>query len=123
MSNDNIVVRKRRPYSSVPDDVLEDIRLSMRARLVVAWMLGRPDGWIIRIAHMMKVLGMSEHIWTAIRNELQQVGYYRQTRAMRNGAHFSRPIAGKEAVKAAKAIPISDPDVARERASNSRSFG
>ena len=29
---------------------------------------------------MMKVLGMSEHIWTAIRNELQQVGYYRQTR-------------------------------------------
>jgi hypothetical protein len=80
MSNDRIVVRKRRPHSSVPDDVLEDIRLSMRARLVLGWMLGRPDGWVIRIAHMMKVLGMSEHIWAAIRNELQQVGYYRQTR-------------------------------------------
>jgi hypothetical protein len=88
MSNDNIVVRKRRPYSSVPDDVLEDIRLSMRARLVVAWMLGRPDGWIIRIAHMMKVLGMSEHIWTAIRNELQQVGYYRQTRIRLDTGRF-----------------------------------
>lgn len=80
MSNDRIIVRKRRPHSSVPDDVLEDIRLSMRARLVLGWMLGRPDGWVIRIAHMMKVLGMSEHIWAAIRNELQQVGYYRQTR-------------------------------------------
>lgn len=88
MSNDNIVVRKRRPYSSVPDDVLEDIRLSMRARLVLAWMLGRPDGWIIRIVHMMKVLGMSEHIWTAIRNELQQVGYYRQTRVRLDTGRF-----------------------------------
>jgi hypothetical protein len=88
MSNDNIVVRKRRPYSSVPDDVLEDIRLSMRARLVLAWMLGRPDDWIIRIAHMMKVLGMSEHIWTAIRNELQQVGYYRQTRIRLDTGRF-----------------------------------
>ena len=80
MSNDSIVVRKRRPYSLVPDDVLEDTRLSMRARLALGWMLGRPDGWVIRITHMMKVLGMSEHIWTAIRNEIQQVGYYRQTR-------------------------------------------
>ncbi|MBK7846249.1 MAG: hypothetical protein IPJ73_02150 [Zoogloea sp.] len=70
MSNDNIVVRKRRPYSSVPDDVLEDIRLSMRARLVVAWMLGRPDGWIIRVA-MMKVLGT--HL-DGDPNEIQQVG-------------------------------------------------
>jgi len=80
VSNDSIVVRKRRPYSLVPDDVLEDTRLSMRARLALGWMLGRPDGWVIRITHMMKVLGMSEHIWTAIRNEIQQVGYYRQTR-------------------------------------------
>lgn len=60
----------------------------MRARLVLAWMLGRPDGWIIRIAHMMKVLGMSEHIWTAIRNELQQVGYYRQTRIRLDTGRF-----------------------------------
>lgn len=88
MSNDRIVVRKRRPYSLVPDDVLEDTRLSMRARLALGWMLGRPDGWVIRITHMMKVLGMSEHIWTVIRNELQQVGYYRQTRVRLETGRF-----------------------------------
>ncbi|MEW6513558.1 MAG: hypothetical protein AB1443_06110 [Pseudomonadota bacterium] len=39
MSNDGIVVRKRRPYSSVPDNVLEDIRLrgiSRAAAIAVA---------------------------------------------------------------------------------------
>lgn len=88
MSNDGIVVRKRRPYSSVPDNVLEDIRLSMRARLVLAWMLGRPNDWVIRIGHMMKVLGMSGHVWATIRNELQQFGYYRQTRVRLETGRF-----------------------------------
>ncbi|MDP2821157.1 MAG: hypothetical protein Q8O52_00550 [Sulfuritalea sp.] len=79
MSNDVITVHKRRKWSAVPDDVLEDIRLSLRARAVLGWMLGRPDGWEIQIEHMLRVLGMTEFVWAAIRTELQQAGYYRQT--------------------------------------------
>lgn len=80
MGNDSITVRKRRKWSAVPDDVLEDIRLSLRARAVLGWMLGRPDGWEIQIEHMLRVLGLTEFVWAAIRTELQQAGYYRQTR-------------------------------------------
>ncbi len=78
---DGIVIRKRQRYSSISDLVLEDKRISLRARLVLAWMLGRPDGWIIYVGHMQRVLGVSEYVWVSIRNELESVGYYRQWRS------------------------------------------
>jgi len=79
--DNGIFIRKRRHWSSIPDDVLEDKRISLRARAVLGWMLGRPDGWIIYVSHMQRVLGMSEYVWVSIRNELGSVGYYRQWRS------------------------------------------
>ena len=78
---DGIVIRKRQRYSSIADYVLEDKRISLSARLVLVWMLGRPDGWIIYVGHMQRVLGMSEYVWVSIRKELESVGYYRQWRS------------------------------------------
>ena len=80
MSNDSITVRKRRTWSAVPDDVLEHPRLSLRARAVLGWMLGRADGWVIQVEHMLRVLRMTEYVWASVRSELQEAGYYRQTR-------------------------------------------
>lgn len=80
MSNDSITVRKRRKWSAVPDDVLEDTRLGLRTRAVLGWMLGRADGWVIQIEYMLRVLGMTEYVWASVRTELQEAGYYRQTR-------------------------------------------
>ena len=78
MSNDAITVRKRQKWSAVPDDVLEHPRLSLRARAVLGWMLGRSDGWVIQIEHMLRVLRMTEYVWASVRNELQAAGYYRK---------------------------------------------
>ncbi len=80
MSSDSITVRKRRKWSAVPDDVLEHPRLSLRARAVLGWMLGRADGWVIQVEHMLRVLRMTEYVWASVRSELQEAGYYRQTR-------------------------------------------
>ena len=80
MSNDSITVRQRHKWSAVPDDVLEHPRLSLRARAVLGWMLGRGDGWVIQIEHMCRVLRMTEYVWASVRSELQEAGYYRQTR-------------------------------------------
>ncbi len=77
---DGIAIRKRRQWSSVPDDVLEDTRISLRARAVLGWMLGRPVGWTLYVRHMRRVLNMSEHVWVSIRTELEAAGYYSQTR-------------------------------------------
>jgi len=40
-------VEKRFAFSAVPDALLEDKRLSLSARAVLGWMLGRPPGWKI----------------------------------------------------------------------------
>ena len=77
---DGIAIRKRRQWPSVPDDVLEDTRISLRARAVLGWMLDRPVGWTLYVRHMRRVLNMSEHVWVSIRTELEAAGYYSQTR-------------------------------------------
>lgn len=89
MSNDDIVVRKRRSWSTVPDDVLEDVRLNPRSRLLLAWMLGRPNGWKIQVGHMLKVLDISEYAWASSRAELQRYGYYLQVRVRQTNGSFS----------------------------------
>jgi hypothetical protein len=89
MSNDDIVVRKRRSWSSVPDDVLEDLRLSPRSRFLLAWMLGRPNDWKIQVGHMLTVLGVSDYEWRSSRAELQRHGYYLQVRVRQNNGSFA----------------------------------
>lgn len=73
-------VEKRFAFSAVPDALLEDKRLSLSARAVLGWMLGRPPGWKISLEHMKSVLGVSDKVWPRIRDELANAGYYQQDR-------------------------------------------
>jgi len=89
MSNDDIVVHKRRSWSAIPDDILEDVRLNPRSRLLLGWMLGRSHGWKILVGHMLKVLGVSDYEWRSSRAELQRYGYYRQVRVRQTNGSFA----------------------------------
>ena len=80
MSNDPVKIVKRRAWSAVPADILEDKRLSLKARAVMAWIVGRPAGWILYIRQMQHALGMTETMWKSIRSELETACYYRQQR-------------------------------------------
>ena len=80
MSNDPVKILKRRAWSSVPDDILQDQRISLKARAVMAWIIGRPPNWILYIRHMQHIIGMTEAMWKSIRKELENVGYYKQER-------------------------------------------
>jgi len=80
MSNDFINLIKGRAWSPVPDDILEDTRMSLKARAVMAWIVGRPSNWILYIRQMQRALGMTETIWKSVRSELEAAGYYRQER-------------------------------------------
>lgn len=77
----SLTIRKRRAYSSVPDDILTDGRLSARARVILAWMIGRPEGWELRVGHLQSVFQLSKEQWRAARRELEAAGYYRQTQS------------------------------------------
>ncbi len=83
MSNDFINLIKGRAWSPVPDDILEDTRMSLKARAVMAWIVGRPSNWILYIRQMQHALGMTETIWKSVRSELETAGYYRQERVRR----------------------------------------
>lgn len=80
MSDDQITVVKRRAWSAVPDDILEDNRISLDARAVLGWMVGRHPDWKLYIRQMQHILGMTEGKWKSIRKELETNGYYRQER-------------------------------------------
>jgi hypothetical protein len=83
MSNDFINLIKGRAWSPVPDDILEDTRMSLKARAVMAWIVGRPSNWILYIRQMQRALGMTETLWKSVRSELETAGYYRQERVRR----------------------------------------
>ncbi len=83
MSNDFINLIKGRAWSPVPDDILEDTRMSLKARAVMAWIVGRPSNWILYIRQMQRKLGMTETVWKSVRCELETAGYYRQERVRR----------------------------------------
>jgi hypothetical protein len=89
MSNDDIVVHKRRSWSAIPDDILEDLRLNPRSRVLIGWMVGRPRDWKIQVGYMLKALGISEYEWRSSRAELQHCGYYRQTRTRQSNGSFA----------------------------------
>ncbi len=80
MSNDPVKIIKRRAWSAVPDDILQDKRISLKARAVMAWIVGRPADWILYIRQMQHALGMTEAMWKSIRSELETAGYFKQHR-------------------------------------------
>lgn len=78
-------------FSWVPDSILTEGGLSLQARAVLAWLVGRPRGWRVQIWHLRRELGekngsgkkvaLSPSRWRKIRNELEANGYFRQSRA------------------------------------------
>jgi len=62
--------------------------MSFGARVVLAWLLGREDGWEIRIGHMCRVLGLTDKSWPRIRDELRSAGFFESTRLKADGGRF-----------------------------------
>lgn len=67
------------------DAVLEHPSLSLNARTVLAWMLGRPDGWEIQIGYMLSKLNISANVWRTVKKDLVHHGFFSQTRVQADG--------------------------------------
>jgi len=83
-----ITVQKRAAFSVVPDAVLENVGLSFSARVALAWLLGRPTGWQVRVGHLCRVLGLTDRTWPRSRKELEMAGFFRQERRRGAGNQF-----------------------------------
>lgn len=75
-----VKIRKHRAFSAIPDDILEDTRLRTETRLVLGWLIGRPDGWEVRVKYVQHILGLSRDRWAKSRKEMEQHGYLHQVR-------------------------------------------
>ncbi len=57
-------------------------------RLVLGWLIGRPDGWEVRVKHVQHILGLSRDRWSKSRKEMEQYGYLRQIRKKNGDGTF-----------------------------------
>lgn len=77
-NNEGCIVRPQgRPptaFSVVPDTILRDRSLTPRARLVLAYVAGRPQNWTITVGDLTRSLGLSNSTWHRTRDELRQAG-------------------------------------------------
>jgi hypothetical protein len=76
-----VQVRYSARFGSVPEPLLEDIRLDLDSRAVAAWLAVKPSGWQISVTslrlrlslHGKKMLGKDR--WQRIARELESAGY------------------------------------------------
>lgn len=83
-----IKVKKKRPFSSVSNNILEDKDIRTETRLILTWLIGRPRNWIIRVSHVIRVLGLSKSRWARARREMEDNGYLTQTRHRTSSGQF-----------------------------------
>ena len=62
-------------WESVPRAAAEDLRMSCQARGVLFWLLTRPADWQVKIGPMMRLTGITKHVWPKVRSELTEAGY------------------------------------------------
>ncbi|MEJ6001049.1 hypothetical protein [Paucibacter soli] len=79
-------IKIKRPtanYSIVPDSILVDGALSLDARLVLAYLAGRPANWTPLVSDICGRLKVTDWGWRRIRRELIAAGVMRHTRESR----------------------------------------
>ena len=88
-------VKNRLRFGIVPNALLEDKRLSLQARALAAWLIGRADGFEIRVEALKKMLGITDKIWVSVRKELEKVGWWKSEKfrvPSDKGKNKGRPI-------------------------------
>jgi hypothetical protein len=77
------------PYLMISRETLEDTQLSFKARGLLFYMLGRPNGWEFNVAHLMKQSDQDgrDAIRSGLR-ELRKAGYIK-TEIIRDGSRFA----------------------------------
>lgn len=86
--NQTATVTKKLRFGVVHDAILEDPSLSHQARVVLAWALGRQDGFKIWLWFMCKRLGLTKAKWLKVRKELMARGFFVQTKINKEKGRF-----------------------------------
>jgi hypothetical protein len=80
MTGPVLKIKNKNHFSVVPDNLLENKSLSLQARAVAGWLVGRSDNFEIRISSLKRILGITDFVWVKIRKELEKNGYWKSSR-------------------------------------------
>lgn len=80
MTGPVLKIKNKNHFSVVPDNLLENKTLSLQARAVAGWLVGRSDNFEIRISSLKRILGITDFVWVKIRKELEKNGYWKSSR-------------------------------------------
>lgn len=76
-------------YSTIPNHVFEDTRLSMEARWLLGYLLSKPDNWTVIVGDIAKKGGCGRDKARGIIKELVSIGYAEKEHP-RDGGRFSK---------------------------------
>ncbi|MGD9729878.1 MAG: hypothetical protein AB7R40_26560, partial [Nitrospiraceae bacterium] len=65
----------RNRYTVIDSTALEDTAISFEAKGVLAYLLSKPDGWVIHQEHLSRIGGIGRHKMMRIFSELRKAGY------------------------------------------------
>ena len=65
----------RNRYTVIDSTALEDTAISFEAKGVLAYLLSKPDGWVIHQEHLSRMGGIGRHKMMRIFSELRKAGY------------------------------------------------
>ena len=65
----------RHRYTVIDSSALEDTAISFEAKGVLAYLLSKPDGWVIHQEHLSRMGGIGRHKMMRIFSELRKAGY------------------------------------------------
>ncbi|MBB1247442.1 hypothetical protein [Rhizobium sp. G21] len=78
-------------YSTIPNHVFEDGRLSMEARWLLGYLLSKPDNWIVRVRDIRNMGNCGRDKATSMVNELVAAGYAEKEQR-RDGGKFGATV-------------------------------
>lgn len=78
-------------YSTIPNHVFEDGRLSMEARWLLGYLLSKPDNWIVRVRDIRNIGNCGRDKATSMVNELVSAGYAEKEQR-RDGGKFGATV-------------------------------
>lgn len=73
------------PFARVSKTILDDDRISWRAKGIAAYLVGKPDGWKLRVTDLVKHGTDGKHAIRAALNELREFGYAEYTQSHVDG--------------------------------------
>jgi hypothetical protein len=104
-------------YTVISNAALEDVRLSLKAKGLLAYLLTKPDGWKVIVIHLVKQSNDGRYAIEKALDELETFGYIVRTPQKRSDSGkfdgidtevHERPIGGWPTQSRAPHVPLSE---------------